>query len=313
LWQFVNNGLGVFLGKQWTGSFGFDDIPQESGWLEVITEDGNNAIANYPEYTMPTKLPEWVNGYNPSTHTGIFNGYSDYEPRYLLGDGTPSVGPYTLQEALFIYSCMKRYVCNEGTNGYNQDSEFYSYEYNESDPRYLFISSHRNNRFSVLDQYSVINSPLTNSSNNEVFIAVDVDSLNNYYLVGRLAMYQYYFAIGNSGEGISYYVTGYDDGSSGARLFLHPQKNNGELGVGYSNITCPATLTVGSISKNYTLHGYQGPPMENFETEDEEDTIPVVPPTSLSFSATEFWPYKNAAGQPVYNTTTGAVINPPIP
>lgn len=93
-------------------------------------------------------------------------------------------------------------------------------------------------------------------------------------------------------------------------------ENSGANITKFSSVTRDAKLKIGSITKKFVLNGYR------LELQSIQSSDFYTPPeiiiggrelTPIEFEVDEFWPYKNANGQPVYNTKTGKIINPPTP
>jgi hypothetical protein len=307
---------GVLLGKVWSGSYSSGDFQRqiENGWIEYNYPSGST----YPEYTMPDNLPEWVNAYNPSTHPN-FEPYKDlYFKRFLLGDGTDSLGPFTLHEALYIYSVLKKYKSTDANYDVNssiqisQDNPFYSFtpKYKNLGIKNLGIGE--SGWYTTFYGYGVFSSlPF------DLYVVADVDNLSDYYICNLP------FAV---------YFTDYSAGGLNTSLLhtkglIEPLVQEGEIEpesglpwfrLTFTPVTVPATYSIGSISANRNLHGYTL--FEEILVLDEDGNysleggyLQTPPPSSVTIQASEFWPYKNANGQPVYNETTGAIINPPIP
>ena len=108
-------GMGVVPAKKWTGTlsdkFAFWGGQQiEPNWIEVREEEPDEygyieTYKFYPKYTQPTniKLPDFVNLYREEDGKESYNSF-----RALIGDGTPSIGPFSLHEALYVYSVIKK-------------------------------------------------------------------------------------------------------------------------------------------------------------------------------------------------------------
>ena len=88
----------------------------------------------------------------------------------------------------------------------------------------------------------------------------------------------------------------------------------------YTYVSFPVTLNLGFVSIQSKIYGLKIDETSEQTFADSGAPLPPTPSVSISLpnpalviQATEYWPYKNAAGNPVYNETTGAVVNPPIP
>lgn len=84
-------------------------------------------------------------------------------------------------------------------------------------------------------------------------------------------------------------------------------------------IESSAIFSFGSVSKTIKTYGIATTTTTTISSGDSPPPLPDVtvtgltPASPIEIKANEFWPYKTANGQPVYNTTTGATLNGPIP
>jgi hypothetical protein len=69
----------------------------------------------------------------------------------------------------------------------------------------------------------------------------------------------------------------------------------------------------GGITKTVTVYGIKSEREISWGEDPPAVSVSGVGSSTVKVKGTDYWPYKNANGQPVYNTTTGAIINPPIP
>ena len=354
---------GFCVGKKWEGAFS-GGRQSLAGWLEY--SGSNNPIE--PPYDFPSELPNWVN----------IN-----KQRFVVGEGTRTLGPFSLQEVLYASIVVRGIKTSESggmptasisgggqsvsvsnsdyvmENKYVPDSVpfplnylYDKYEwghenyYGEDDdftfdgPVVFYASAGRSS-----DSYSVYGGNLI----------IDIDNPDEYYI--EVVQQPFRYSVGASCDGD---INATDpEGTTYARIYSRAQKSlgyslslerakydiyGGISSVGesytepYTNYPLPtttknerkitivshtATLKLGHITKQIKLYGvkieeeYVG----SRESDDEEDPPPPpaaeitlsAPLPSITYEADLFWPFKNSEGQPVYNTTTGAIINSPIP
>jgi hypothetical protein len=320
LWSYANEPnpffipySAIILGKKWTSGYDSDGAPAILSW---INSDATSETNYYPEYAgMPDNIPEWVNAYNPSTH-GEYTG-GGYVLRALVGDGTKSLGPLKLHEALYIYSVLKK--LDYGGDDIIEPSIYDPPYFSESEPSNLFIPQYKYYQWdSGVESYSGFYPKVNDDS--RVRIAVDADNFSDHYILGVNANYIWrdqgneYAFLDPSKTKIDVYGSGtlmevgdvvvIDDTTEGQPYSVST----------YTYVSSTVTYNIGEITVDQKLYGFKIK-VENFDEEGNSIGIDGDPeiPSSFTVSGTEFWPYKNAAGQPVYNETTGAIINPPIP
>ena len=287
LGSYCNDNLGVFLGKQWQGGYQeIDSIKFQilDGWRTYVDDGSGNYVASYPEYSLPNNLPDFVNG-----STNKENEYS-YAKRFLIGDGTPALGPMSLDEALFVYSVVKK-IDIEGSlyapDGQSSDEKtnITTETVDENDPLYLFRSEYKNGQEMSFFGYVIDVDEEGNEnfyeagqeirfSGPKLYIVIDVDNINDYYIVGFPIWWN-------------------DSPLDGGIYTFWSQIANGYPNKLESPIDQTFTYTFGDITTSHTYKVFYNYP--------------------LSFKATEFWPYKTASGQPVYDTSTGSIANSPLP
>lgn len=305
LWAYANEpnpfnpfDSAIILGKKWTSGYDSQDRPAILSWINT---DATSLSDLYPEYSMPDEIPEWVNAYNPSTH-GTYTGGSDL--RALVGDGTNSLGPLKLHEALYIYSVLKK--LSYGGSDTREPSIYNPDYFSESEPYNLFIPQYK------YYQYDASVEAFTGfypefKGDGRVRIAVDMDNFSDYYILGINALYI------NRDEGAIYAslspsksrfeITGTflsDVGDSKTVEFGDPPEPYATV----TYVSSTVTYSIGEVSKEQKLYGIK---IEYTEGN------PVSIDPSFTVTATEFWPYKTASGQPVYDTSTGSILNSPLP
>ena len=371
-------GRGVIAGKKWTGTlapdndFGDYTIPQvESGWIEL--QDGD---VYYPEYTHSgPNLPDFVSMYREEDGSP-----SDQSYRVLVGEGTPSIGPFTLPEAVYFYSVVKKikseinfdaFTATAGGSTATITSVFEN-EYVQnyagtntsfSEPYYLFRVARKNFNSLYGEGYnSTIPSTTSESAyvqivanarqyrnptdslmENTAFIAVDIDNPDEYYIHG-LGFDLYIVCEANSSATTPPSAPEY--GYSSASIFkgysLKPHRwifaeytfdEQGQpqlvfelTDVGqtvqygaatYTYVSIPHTYTIGEITKTHNFYGIVTDYTSSYSDGESPPQPPAVsvqaPNPVFAIDATEFWPYKTANGQPVYDTSTGSITNSPLP
>jgi len=78
-------------------------------------------------------------------------------------------------------------------------------------------------------------------------------------------------------------------------------------------------FSFGSVSKTIPTYGIATTTTTTSTFGEAPPPIPdatvtgLTPSSPIEIKANEFWPYKTANGQPVYDTTTGAILNSPLP
>lgn len=84
----------------------------------------------------------------------------------------------------------------------------------------------------------------------------------------------------------------------------------------YSLTTKNCSIYLGSKKITFKMYGLK------FRRVQEDDSGLAIPTVTVNndegnrefdFEITEYWPYANADGQPVYNTSTGTLVNSPLP
>lgn len=310
---------GIHLGKKGPFSIGYGGIQKLDGWLDL------NSSTPFPEYSMPSGIPEWVNAYNPSTH-GNDDWYTQegsyFQKRFLCGTGTNSLGPFELHEAVYVYSVLKTYAVDGYigiTNNYwGNSTEPPDYEQN---PKSLFRPQYKSVGYGeyFLDG-GFYSGYAEGYGYGDLYIVADVDNLSDYYIVGPALTYNSMFSWrggadggGNFSVAASLYKSSFTfDGVTLSEIGDSHSKTYelGELSytVTLTYIGISVSYTFGSVSGTAQLYGAK----QSYVFSDGESNDPSYP-SSLSVSGIEYWPYKTANGQPVYNTTTGAIINSPIP
>lgn len=181
--------------------------------------------------------------------------------------------------------------------------------------------------------------PYGGNMQNTAFIAVDIDNPNEYYIDG-LGFDLFVLCEANS------YATSEEGGYASASTFkeyiLKPlrfryvaysyseETGQDELaleltqvgqtaeygGATLTYVSIPHTYTIGEITKTHNFYGV----VRVGSTSDSGGDNPPQPPAvsvvapnpEFVVDVSEFWPYKNASGQPVYNTETGAIVNSPL-
>ena len=322
LGAYANEFTGVQLGKNGTFSYPNNNLQQLSGWYE---NDSGTLVL--PEYSMPSGIPEWVNAYNPSTHEGEEYGYGFVTSRFLIGDGTNSLGPFSLHDALYIYSVLRTYAVDGYTaianNYWGDQTEPPNYQ---QDPTYLFRPQYKSVGYSAFwESEGGFYSSYVMGGGGEMYIVADVDDLSKYYIVGNPQNTMFAWRGGADGGGgftvgaglikfpyTHYGVTLSEVGDSNSHTYEYGEGLTFTETVTYISISVPCTF--GPVSCTATMYGlkvsYQGySPIEGFG---EDINYDPEYPSSLSVSGIDFWPYKTASGQPVYNTTTGAIVNSPL-
>lgn len=307
---------GIILGKK--GDFTYGEYYEQSlsGWYEPF------GPVFYPEYEMPDNIPEWINAYNPSTHIELGYEWGTTPKRLLIGDGTNSIGPHTLQEALYIYSVLKTYAVDDYIG---VDNSIYT-NYDEQDPRELFYPNYKgvgygdyfSNEGGFYSEYN------NGYGSGQIYIVADVDNLSDYYIASDSTALLFAWRGGGDGGG-NYYVTMDTikyvfeiDGVDGVTLsevgdsYSITTEEDNPVTTTITYIGCTVSYTFGPVSGTVQLYGLKYS-FDGYDPSGEGDSFDPSYPSTLSVSGIEFWPYKNANGQPVYNETTGAIINPPIP
>lgn len=378
-----NGGEGIYLAKKFNDEYvKVNGIyrPKLSGWIDINDTTGERS---YPDYAFPSSLPEWV----VTKEISYFSGAIANAKRYIIEtDG--SIGPFTLQEALYFYSVIKKLkpeslnqtVSTSGA-GFSFDvplSNNVEYSYSpvfvpdENDPRDLFTPSlkGRSVLYSADSKYENNIEDDNGSSfagNVEVFtggayfsygdtnvsIAVDVDDLSKFYICGWKE--DQFFDSGvlyNASAGASAgttinsgppdYIGGTSGKSIGKSVYLVIHKFKTEFnGTELSNVGDTASKTetgnndssivteveyiessaifsFGSVSKTIKTYGLATTTTTTTSYGDSPPPLPdaavtgLTPASPIEIKANEFWPYKTASGQPVYNTTTGAIVNSPL-
>ena len=185
-----------------------------------------------------------------------------------------------------------------------------------------------------------------------VFIVVDVDDLSKFYIAGfkELALADsgsiYNGSAGASAttsinSGPPDYIGGSSTQGIGKTVYMQIHKFKTEFnGTELSNVGDTASKTengnditvvteveyigssaifsFGSVSKTISTYGIATTVTTTSSFGDEPPPLPDVtvtgltPASPIEIKANEYWPYKNASGQPVYNTTTGAIVNSPL-
>lgn len=369
-------GMGVVAGKKWTGGFApanntndYKVAQVEPNWIEL--QDGD---VYYPEYSFDgSNIPDFVSLYREENGRSSNKSY-----RVLVGEGTSSIGPFTLQEAVYFYSVAKKlkpesdfsaaFTATAGGSTASLSSlteteyiqNYAGTDTAYSDPYYLFRTS-RKNYISVYGYNNAGDSTSNSSENaavqivsnareylrpqdesnmvNEAYIAVDVDNPDEYYIDG-LGFDLFILCQANS------YATSEEGGYAYASTFkeydLKPlrfryvaysyneETGQDELaleltqvgqtaeygGATITYVSIPHTYKVGEITKTHNFYGV----IRVGSTSDSGGDNPPQPPAvsvvapnpEFVVNISEFWPYKTASGQPVYDTTTGAVLNSPL-
>lgn len=336
--------LGICLGKKWTGELStFNDEfdqptthPILSNWL-IFDQYGK---PEYPPTGLPNNLPDWVGG---------------YKDRVLIGDGTGSLGPFTLKEVLYIYATARRIVIDNVSfqatisNGHGQQASiselpllstggtvesppiyhsfpdnYYPFNDNFYGEPYRDTAYYENED---LDQtpapaydYARITSYLFIDPNHFA-IAIDVENTEDYYLSYRyntagIQTEESFFSFRFRGS------TVYEDAGDveiasfscviSARqyqVYVPDYYNSGVTTEELSPVTC--SLQYGqNKTKSFKLY-----PFINYYGGSRDllgDRLSINL-SSLSLKIEKYWPFANADGQPVYNTTTGEIINNPVP
>lgn len=322
LWAYANEPnpffypyAAIILGKKWTSGYDSDGLPAILDW---INSEATSETDYYPEYaSMPDNIPEWVNAYNPSSH-GDYTG-GGYVLRALVGDGTNSLGPFKLHEALYIYSVLKK--LDYGGDDIIEPSIYNPSYFSESEPNNLFIPQYKYYKWDEsVESFSGFYPEAR--ENGRLRIAVDADNFSDYYILGIDTQYIWrdqgdvYAYLGPIKEKIDVYGSGYlsEVGDVVVIGGEDPPEGQPYSISTYTYVSCTVTFNIGEININQTLYGFKIK-VEDFDEEGSSIGVRGDPeiPSSFTVSGIEFWPYKNAAGQPVYNTTTGAIVNPPIP
>ena len=374
-----NGGAGIYLAKKFNDEYvkvDVDYLPKLSGWIDINDTTGERS---YPDYAFPSSLPEWV----VTKEINYFSGAVANAKRYIIEtDG--SIGPFTLQEALYFYSVIKELkpeplgqtVSTSGA-GFSLDvplsngSEFsFSPVFvpDENDPRDLFTPSLKG-RKSLYNQDNKSENNIDEDGNGssfsgsvEVFtgggygsygdtnvsIAVDVDDLSKFYIVGfkeptyvNSGTIYYGEAVAAASTSISSGPPDYTGGTSNKTidksvyLLIHKFKtefngtelsnvgdtasnNDGSIVTEVEYIESSAIFSFGSVSKTIKTYGLATTTTTTTSYGDAPPPPPdaavtgLTPASPIEIKANEFWPYKTASGQPVYNTTTGAIVNSPL-
>lgn len=364
----------IYVGKKWTGGFtnySGSLFQSEPNWL-------TNFTGNQPEYEFPDDLPNWVLTKNQG-----------YDVRKLIGDGTGTIGPFTLKEALYIYSVVRRHTFTgnqtppsaSGSAGSasasvtlgDLESSLIKERPAPTKPKDLFrpqdfVESIRyfkmdeNSDSSNTGNFSAVSVTVgsesrllfSNVSGNYIRsrVIIDVDNLSDYYIDLDPASFYSYSSATAYEEGVvtineQEYLT---DESSFAYKYesisLDLVKGDRDVGESWSEIyddtnlggsenyeiitndrtytviTTKAQCKFGDITKEVNLYGLKIQEDFSYKTLGfSGEPVPPIPEVSVNvpvsnsfvFGADQYWPYKNASGQPVYNTETGAIINSPIP
>ena len=182
--------------------------------------------------------------------------------------------------------------------------------------------------------------PYGGNMQNTAFIAVDIDNPNEYYIDG---LGFDLFISCDAGSSATSEEGGYASASTFKEYILKPlrfryvaysyneETGQEELaleltqvgqtaeygGATLTYVSIPHTYTIGEITKTHNFYGV----IRVGSTSNSGGGNPPQPPAvsvvapnpEFVVNVSEFWPYKNASGQPVYNTTTGAIVNDPIP
>ena len=187
----------------------------------------------------------------------------------------------------------------------------------------------------------------------EVYIVVDVDDLSKFYIGGfkELSLADSGSLYNGIAEAEATTITNsgppnYTGGTSTKRIYTSvslvlnkfktefngtelsnvgdtasktENANNSTVVTEVEYIGSSAIFSFGSVSKTISTYGIATTVTTTSSFGDEPPPLPDVtvtgltPASPIEIKANEFWPYKNASGQPVYNTTTGAIVNDPIP
>ena len=372
--------MGVVPAKKWTGALSdkFSEYQQqqiESGWIEVREEAEDEygyaePYTFYPEYSQPAdkKLPDFVNLYREEDGKPSFSSF-----RTLIGEGTSSVGPFTLPEALYVYSVTKKFKpeitnLNEYTasagevsssmSGVTSSDQDWNTADSNSPPISLFTSYQKNyinfygrdlKTFSnpstgagtvsesgnsetfISTSYDWLLSPFSfGVTPNQTFIAIDIDKPEDYYIGGLGFYLNIECRAGMSAVRSSTGTTGSATSIKILRKIYHLKSRRyidyysfdalsevGQTSGDWTYVKIPFTYDFGNeITKQHNLYGVIEDVFDEYSSGDNPPPVSAsvsFPTPDYNPKAIEFWPYKNASGQPVYNTTTGAIVNDPIP
>lgn len=322
----------IAMAKKWTGQtttvdilYGYQpEIPTLSGWYE-INESG---VVVFPPTEIPTDLPDWVVG------TG---------QRFLVGEGSGSYGPFTLNEALYIYSTARGIVLDSysfdvsvssGGRGTSVSDWKKSPDSYEVPDWQSFIAAFpavvgqytyrdRNNYYTYDADGSTGDEPYFFSyvsgnvgSQPYCSIAIDVDNPKDYYLTGLPYYYSFNDPLfgGDIFGGGGFIIEGEEDPDQVSfRCFISP--NNSSLVTGYLQgvdetyeLLAPVTCSLEyGPNKNISFKLYP-----HLFYVGNRDLISINL-SSFKFKVNKYWSFANADGQPVYDTTTGEIINNPVP
>ena len=391
----TKNTFGIFAGKKWSGtitlvkeysSIATTPVQTEAGWIEYTDNDINQIY--YPEVDFKLKkLPDFVNGARSSSDfegegsTSLLNTTF----RFLVGDGTQCVGPFTLAEALYAYSVVRKIemdanfftsvsaqtsnisgqlpagtktdhsTISESTETFSlfQRRKEYSEYYSAiSDLDYSSeLDSYFSMQASIFGYASYVDYKYNQDFYNPMLpaLVIDIDKPDDFYIYG--IGYRVFVQANASSE--SYNKDPDNSATLGTanttaligheliperigRVYLsYPNYDEGDynpvvdtflqnVGDSYSSdwftdtlVSCDCTYKFGNITKTHKYYGFTGGGTNTSTTGDDPPSPPSAsvtnPLPTLSISATKFFPYKNANGQPVYNTETGAIDNSPIP
>ena len=181
--------------------------------------------------------------------------------------------------------------------------------------------------------------PYGGDMQNTAFIAVDIDNPDEYYIDGLgfdLSILCQASSSATSEEGgyasastlkeyllkplrFRYVAYSYDEETGQDELALELTQVGQTAEYGGATLTyvsIPHTYTVGEITKTHNFYGV----VRVGSTSDSGGDNPPQPPAvsvvapnpEFVVNVSEFWPYKTASGQPVYDTSTGAVLNSPF-
>ena len=128
---------GVYLAKKFNDEYvkiGLSSyIPKVSGWVDVDEDTGERS---YPDTTLPSNLAEWV----ISKEYSYYSQTIENATRFIL-DANASIGPFTLQEALYFYCVVKALKSEPFNQTISTSGAGFSLDVPLSDPEYEFTYS----------------------------------------------------------------------------------------------------------------------------------------------------------------------------
>lgn len=125
---------GVYLAKKFNDEYvrtGLSPyIPKVSGWVDVDEDTGERS---YPDTTLPSNLAEWV----ISKEYSYYSQTIENATRFIL-DANASIGPFTLQEALYYYCVVKALKPEPFNQTISTSGAGFSLDVPLSDPKYEY-------------------------------------------------------------------------------------------------------------------------------------------------------------------------------